>query len=353
MVLRKWKTVMPAPLVSVIIVTHNSKPYISRCLRSLFKSRYPNFEVIVVDCASTDSTRKLIGNYSQKLSLIPSEENLGFAAANNLGFSHAKGKYLLLLNPDTEIEANALALLVVELEDDAQIAAAQPSIFLYKQHKLLNLTGKEVHFLGFDWIRDYKKRVLPPAGEIFSISGAGVLLRSSTLRHVGLFDPEYFMYFEDSDLSWRIRLFGKKMKYVPLARVYHDYKYLRGDSKSTQDKIRYYERNRLITLLKNYEPKTIVLLFPILLMSELGMIVMSIFQGWFATKIRAEWGVLTKLGYIMKRRRDLVDLRRKSDSQLVAGFVSKLAFKNFDHPLVRNVANPIFSAYWSLVSPHL
>lgn len=342
---------MCSPLVSIIVVTHNSEKYISKCINSILKLSYPHSEVIVVDCASGDGTLKQLRRWQRRIKIIEVGANLGFAAGNNLGFTRAKGKYLLLLNPDTEITKEALDLLVEVMEADSKIAAAQPSVFLYKQRKVLNLTGKEVHFLGFDWIRDYRRKQPPPIGEIFSISGAAVLLRARTLKRIGLFDASYFMYFEDSDLSWRIRLYGEKMWYVAEAVVYHDYKYHLQSEQAMQRKIRYYERNRMITVLKNYETKTLLLLLPVILLTEAGLLMLSLAQGWFMVKIRAEAEVVRELGSILKGREELKRLRKRTDHQLVPGFVSTVSFMYFDHPLVRIIANPVFDGYWRLVRP--
>jgi GT2 family glycosyltransferase len=351
MVSGERKTVKQTPLVSIIVVTYNSEQYITKCLKSILNLKYHRKEIIVVDSSSTDSTIKLVSKLSGKLKMVESKQNLGYAGANNLGFSKSRGKYILLLNPDTEIEKDALDHLVSALEGNDIASAAQPSVFLYIQRKLLNLTGKEVHFLGFDWIRDYRKKVLPPSGEISSISGSAVLLRASTLKRIGLFDPEYFMYYEDSDLSWRMRLAGKTMVYVPSSTVYHDYKFHRGSNRATQEKFAYYERNRLITVLKNYELKTLFLLLPALTISNLGLYIVAMLQGWMGAKIKADLGVLAKLGYILKRRKEIAAIRSRSDRDLNEGFVSRMSFIYFDHPLVRYLANPFFTAYWNLIRP--
>lgn len=340
---------MAYPVVSVIIVTHNSQEYLVKCLRSVFSMRYKPLEVIVVDNASTDRTKRILRKYEKKAKLLYLESNLGYAEANNIAAEISGGKYIFLLNPDTVIEPRTLFPLVQEMETERKVGACQPTVLLYKSADL-NLTGKEVHFLGFDWIRDYKKKKTPPKGEIHSITGSAVLLRKSALKHTGLFDPTYFMYYEDSDLAWRLRMLGYEMVYVPESIVRHDYKlFPKGSVDAFFRKLFFLERNRLMNVVKNYEFKTLVLLAPVFISAELGLLCVAARQKWLHVKLRSYTSFFQQIPHILKTRSFLQKKRKRTDAQLQHGFRSVISTQLFQSRLVRYIANPFFSAYWSLV----
>ena len=295
---------MKNPLVSIIIITHNSSGYIKGLLGSLSKISYKPVEIIIWDNDSTDNTRKLISLYkNQRIRLILSKKNLGFAEANNRAFKNAKGKFVLLLNPDTVVKSNFLEKLVERAENDKKIAAVQPLVYLMKNKNVINLTGKVTQFLGFDWIRDYKKREPCEAGEITSFSGSGVLIKREILRKIGFFDGHYFMYQEDTDLSWRMRLYGYKVYFEPGSVIYHDYKYIPKENYlSLKNKFKYYERNRLITVYKNYSTRSLALLLPALIIIEVLMLVFALLKGWFGEKILGYAYLYNNFGHFSKER---------------------------------------------------
>ena len=105
------------------------------------------------------------------------------------------------------------------------VAAVQPLVYLFDK-KTINLTGKVTHYLGFDWLKDFKQTKIPKKQRIYSLSGSGVLFDKEVFLQLGGFDELYFMYYEDSDLSWKLQLVNKKIMFVPESKLYHDYKYI-------------------------------------------------------------------------------------------------------------------------------
>jgi GT2 family glycosyltransferase len=134
-----------APLVSVIILNYNGKDYLENCIRSVLKTQYQNFEVILVDNASTDTSigkaKALFGN-DLRLTIVRSNVNLGFSGGNNLGFYHSSGRYVAFLNNDTVVDPNWLKPLIDTMENDPSIGIAQSLIF--------NIDGKTIQNGG--WI---------------------------------------------------------------------------------------------------------------------------------------------------------------------------------------------------------
>ncbi len=134
---------MEKPSVSIIIVNFNGKRFLKECLSAVLGANYPNFEVIVVDNASTDQSVEFLSNSfpeEKRLKIIINQENLGFGPANNVGFEEAKGDYIVFLNNDTSVEPEWLAALVDAMENDETIGLAS-CLFL-------NMDGRTVQTAG-------------------------------------------------------------------------------------------------------------------------------------------------------------------------------------------------------------
>lgn len=341
---------MKSPLISVIIVTYNSAGYLSECLNSLLKADYKNLEIIIVDNNSDDDTVSVIKSFKNKIIPFFAEKNLGYAEGNNLGIEKAGGDFVFLLNPDTLVNPEIFTFLLDPFLNDSKIAVTQPAVYLMKDRKRLNLTGKITHFLGFDWVRDYNKKVPSEQEEIMSFSGCGVMIKKNVLRKTKAFDPAYFMYYEDSDLSWRLRLFGYKLIFVPEAVMYHDYKYIPVESyQPLKRKLFLNERNRIMTIFKNYSMRTIILLLPAIILLEFCMLVFSLFGGWFSEKIRGYISII-KLRDELNKNRDFVQKNRLwSDKQVSYDFIGMLDAKIYDNWGVKLLINPFMFCYWSIV----
>ncbi|MFZ1721820.1 MAG: glycosyltransferase family 2 protein [Microgenomates group bacterium] len=340
---------MSTPLVSIVIVTFNSEIYLHECLRSVLENRYKRFEVIIFDNNSTDQTHTIIKKYSKKYPKIISatfhNKNIGFAAANNNAIEIAKGKLVFILNPDTTVDSGFLEPLVAEISKE-NVAAVQPLVYLFDK-KTINLTGKVMHYLGFDWLRDYKSTQPPRSQEIHSFSGSGILINKQHFFSAGMFDEFYFMYYEDSDLSWKFNLLGKKMLFTPASILYHDYKYIPQESyQPLKQKYFYIERNRLITMYKNYSAKSLFLLIPIFIFMELGLITFAFLDGWGITKLSTYAHILQNIPQIQKKRTDIQNKRVVSDKQLFKHMQSTITFEKFANPLINSVANPILNLYF-------
>lgn len=341
---------MKSPLISVIIVTYNSADYLSACLNSLFKAKYNNLEIIIVDNNSNDNTIKLIKSFNKKIIPIFSDKNLGYAEGNNLGIKSAKGEFVFLLNPDTLIDSNIFTFLLEPFLNDLKIVVSQPAVYLMKDNKRLNLTGKVTHFMGFDWVRDYGEYKAPKSGEIMSFSGCGIMIKKDILKETKAYDPNYFMYYEDSDLSWRLRLFGYKLIFIPKAIMYHDYKYIPLENyQPLKRKLFFNERNRIITIFKNYSTRTLFLLLPAIVLIEFCILIFSIFDGWFNEKLKGYLSIINKWQIIAQNREFVQKHRLLSDKQVTYDFMGTLDAKIYDNWGVKFFINPFLSCYWNII----
>lgn len=341
-------------LVSFLIVTYQSEADINACLDTITTFVEVPYEVLIIDTGSSDETIKIIEShelYKRKvLRLFIAKENLGYAGGQQFLSAKADGDFLFFLNPDARLTKSTLPPLLTKIKSSDKILAVQPAVWLTKDSNTLNLTGKLTHYLGFDYLRDYQKSELPKPGEITSFSGSGVLCSTSIFRKLGGFDKGFFMYYEDSDLSWRARACGYQIWFEPDSSLLHDYKYIPDASQQTfKQKLYFNERNRTLMLLKNYSIKSLLILFPAWLFIEVLLIVYSILEGWFAQKMQTYASIWNLRSVWIKKRTRIQQCRTVSDDQLSKTFVSELNFSHYQHPVVKILVNPVLRLYWSVV----
>jgi len=239
---------MPSIKVSVIIVNYNGKELLEKCLESLFKVDYDNFEVIVVDNNSTDGTIEFVTKKYPSVIMVKLDTNKGFAEPNNMGTKIAKGKYFLFLNNDTIVTPNFISEMIKTMKKDKQIAICQS--LLLKPDGSIDSSGDFIDKLGVV----YNSKTRPnKIREISSARGASMLVRRNVFEKVGGFDEKFFVSFEDVDLSWRTWILGYRVILIPTSIVYHT-----GGTtiKKIKSKIAFHGfKNQLSMKLTNFEPR--------------------------------------------------------------------------------------------------
>ncbi|MBN2569140.1 MAG: glycosyltransferase family 2 protein [Deltaproteobacteria bacterium] len=226
--------------ITVVIVNWNTRDLLRNCLNSVYETiQGINYEVIVVDNASTDGSVQMLRDEFTSVDVIENEKNRGFGAANNQAFTIMKGRYALLLNSDTVLTKHAVheLFLFMEVHPDASLACGQllnedgsrqNSIASFPT--LLTLLAN-TSLLEYLFPRRFpsKRYVHKDPVEIESAIGACVLVRREAMDAVGVFDERYFFFFEETDWAYRMRLAGWKIYHVPSALIYH----LQGKSVGT------------------------------------------------------------------------------------------------------------------------
>lgn len=258
------------PMVSIVILNYNGRDFVERCLKSVLNTDYPNFEVIFVDNASTDDSPelvKMIFGCDLRLKIIQNDKNLGFAEGNNIGARVAKGDYIVFLNNDTEVDPNWIEELVKVMESDLTIGVAQSKLRSIGNHRMMDCAGGFIDHYGWSHRRgqgEEDKGQFSKVDEIFYAVGAAMAVRRGILNKVGLFDPNYFIYFEDADLCWRVWLSGHRVVSVPTSIVFH---VVRGTMKRQPVRTTFLScKNNITTLLKNYELRNVAKYLPANLM---------------------------------------------------------------------------------------
>lgn len=228
----------PEVTLSVIIVNYNVVYFLEQCINSVLRScQEISVEIIVVDNRSSDGSVQMVKEKFPKLSLIENYENVGFSKANNQAMQIAKGKYILLLNPDTVVEENTIEKIVTKMNSDDQIGGLgvrmvdgkgqflpeskrglpTPSVAFYKIFGLSSLFKKSKIFGKYHLTYLDENQV----HEVDVLSGAFFCVRKSVLDKIGLLDETFFMYGEDIDLSYRIIQAGYKNIYFPETNIIH------------------------------------------------------------------------------------------------------------------------------------
>jgi GT2 family glycosyltransferase len=293
--------------LSVVVVTHNSSEAVARCMPRLVEQLEQGDEVIVVDNASADATLDAVARAAPAAKVLRQEHNLGFAAGCNIGAAAASGELLLLLNPDA-LPAPGFAAAIRRPYADNRGWAAWMGVVTMDGGERINTSGGIAHFTGIAWSGEAGKpaaEVPDRPMEVAFVSGACLAVPLNIWREHGGFDPEFFMYCEDVDLSFRLRLAGGRLGVEPAARVDHDYTFVKG-----AQKWRLLERNRWATVLRTYPGGLLVLLAPALALSELGLLPIALRGGWSRSKAAAALDTLRAFPRLVAQRRALQADRR-------------------------------------------
>ena len=238
---------MSLPKVSVIIINYNGKTLLEKCLESLFKVNYDNFEVILVDNNSTDSTIEFVTKNYPSVIVIKLDSNKGFAEPNNIGSKIAKGDHLLFLNNDTVVTPNFISELVKVMEHDKKIAICQS--LLLKPDGSVDSSGDFIDKLGVVY---NSKTKTDEIREISSARGASMLIRRSVFEKLCGFDEKFFVSFEDVDLGWRTWILGYHVVLIPTSVVYH---YGGTTVEKIKSEIAFHGfKNQLAMKITNFEP---------------------------------------------------------------------------------------------------
>lgn len=243
-------------LISVVILNYNGRRFIEVCISSVLAQDYPDIEIIVVDNGSDDGSNTIIRERYPQVRLVETGRNLGFAAGNNIGIRLARGKYIVVLNNDCELENGCIKAMKQAIEKHAEYGACASKIYLLSHEGLLDAAGIVVYPDGLSIGRGRLERgdLYDREEEVFFSSGCCSMYRKEMLDDIRLgddyFDEDFFMYGDDTDLGWRARLRGWRCIYTPNARLYHAHSSTSGSYSHL--KAFHVERNRIWILVKYF-----------------------------------------------------------------------------------------------------
>jgi len=284
--------------LSIVIVSWNTKEYLLPCFTSIFeKGQRMASEVILVDNGSQDGGRIEVKRAFPSVHIIENEKNLGFAKAVNQGLQKASGRYVLLLNPDTQMKDGAIERLVsfMDAHSDVGVAGAQLlNADGSKQNSIANFPSLATELFNKSLLRwlfpkkfPGKERDYPEPVEVDSVIGACMVVRRKAMEQVGLLDEDYFLFLEETDWCYRMKRAGWKIYHVPQAEVYH----FQGKSAETakkRAKVEFY-RSRYHFFRKNrgslqwcvlLSGLMIRLIFELLMMTVASLVTFFAVKGW-------------------------------------------------------------------------
>lgn len=355
------------PKIAIVYLSYHSEPYLDDVVAALRKMTYPKdlVELVIVDNPHPkhgnsvrfieETVMPLSGKELPHVTVLPQTVNLGFSGGNNVGLRWAiehDFDFVYLHNNDGFVAANFLEPLVNAMQSDPSIGEAQSLVMLYPDTELINTSGNSLHYLGIGFCNNFRVNRqevnLPAVTDTSYASGAAVLLRVDFLEKYGLWDEDFFLYHEDIEYSLRLKSVGKRIVAVTDSVFYHKYTFGRN-----AEKFYYIERNRMGVMLMFYKLPTMILLLPIALLWEFGLLFFALKTGWIGSKLKSYcyWLVPSHWSLWLRKRAIIQSQRTVSDRMLLKSAVGKVTFNetSINNPLLRFVGNPLMAVYWAVV----
>lgn len=301
----------PGPRVGVVMLAFGAEDLLEEAVGAVLDST-AQVELVVVDNGCTNPAVDRL-RADPRLRWADPGSNTGYAGGCNLGVSLTTAPTVAMVNSDAVVRPDALALLAAAL-DDPDVGVATGLVALREDPSRVNAAGNPVHWTLLSWAGGYGDEVdahAAPADPL-SASGALMALRRETWQELGGLNDMLFAYGEDLELSLRVWLSGRRVRYVPTAVAEHEYEFSRNPRK-----MYLLERNRLINLLTLLERPTLWSLSPGLVLFEAGVTWAAWRGGWLDQKVQGWRWLWANRAEVGRRRREVFRARRRPDSVLV------------------------------------
>ena len=302
--------------VTFIITTFNNKDIIDECLDSVKNQNYADFNITVVDDCSTDGTPEHIKKKYPNIKVIQKQIQTGPSSSRNIGITNTKSDYVVFMDSDVVLNKMWVGQLVRFMGNNKEVGIVAGKLMFYDDKTKINSAGGGLFRMGvgFDIGRDYEQR------DVLYVCSAAMMARKKVLDEVGGFDDSYFYGYEDTDLGWRVNLAGYRVVYYPQALAYH-----KGSQtvSSMPDRVYFHAvKNRIRTMLKNYETKNWIIYIPINILFTLG----NVIRGHRVAQIKGILWNFTHIGSTLRERKIVQQARKIKDKELFRLF-HKLDFR--------------------------
>lgn len=252
---------MQSEAISVIIVNYNGGDHVLECIRSLQRQTYQDHRVIVVDNQSADGSVDDIRTHFPKVTIIENNANLGWGIGCNVGIEAGISQYVALVNNDAYLEENCLAEMIKAIEIRQDYGACASKILLWDQPDKIEVAGlvivRDGSSIGRGRLQPAKS--YDKIEEVFCANDCCCLYRREMLDKIGLYDPDFFLYADETDMGWRHQLAGWKCIYTPRAIAYHAHSKSAGSYSDLKGYL--VERNRIYLCLKYFPVRKLITSF--------------------------------------------------------------------------------------------
>lgn len=303
----------PSPLVSVLVVAYGSGATLAACVEHLARQTFRDFELVLLDNASPDHEAQPVAEAHPFVRLVESPENLGFAGGMNRAAREARGRWLVLLNPDAYAEPDWLAELVAAADRWPDVRSFTSRQVMEENPAVLDGLGDVMSGAGIPYRGGY---MTPdpggtPEGEVFSPCGAAMMIERDLFQALGGFDEDFFCYCEDVDLGYRLQLAGERTILVPRAVVRHVGSASSGGPKS-EFAVFHGSRNRFWVLVKDTPGLLLPVVIPLHILAIVLISTRREGRKQARTLMRAMGAAIAGIGPILTSRRKVQAARRVS-----------------------------------------
>ncbi|MFZ5917788.1 MAG: glycosyltransferase family 2 protein [Chloroflexota bacterium] len=276
----------PLPTVSVVVLNYNGLAHLEPCFRSLLALDYPadRLELMLVDNGSTDGSAAWMRTHFPAVRIVETGANLGFAGGNNAGARAARGEIVAFLNNDMRVAAGWLAELAAPFAGAPDVAAVGARILDWDGARV-DFADGGLNFCGYGYQFDHGRRAVAEPGEVrpqLYVCGGALAVRRELFLAWGGFDEDFFAFYEDTDLGWRFWVLGYRLLLAPRAVVYHRGHGTAGRLPGEKRRL-LYERNALLSAIKNYERENLDRILPaaLLLLLQRAWLASGVDEGSF------------------------------------------------------------------------
>ncbi|MBI1222186.1 MAG: glycosyltransferase [Bacteroidetes bacterium] len=341
-----------SPKVVVAILNYNTRAFLEKFIPALKHTDYPNFEILVIDNASTDDSLDFLKKYHPEIRQVALNRNYGFAGGYNEGLKNIDGDYYVLLNSDVEVVPNWLNPVIQHMELELDVAASMPKILSYRDGHLFEYAGAAGGFIDrfaypfcrgriFDVVEKDNSQY-NSIRDVFWASGAAMVVRRKIWEELKGLDADYFAHMEEIDLCWRMKNRGYRVTCVPDGKVYH----VGGGTLTRENpkKTRLNFRNTLITMTKNMDAGELLWKMPVKLVLDglAGILFLSKGQ-WKNTWaiVQAHFLFYSRLSYWISKRKESRTMHHSNRVGMLKGSIvwqhfirRKNSFKEIENAII-------------------
>jgi GT2 family glycosyltransferase len=336
----------PDPALSVLIVTHNERSLVERCLPPLLDQLREGDELIVADNGSGDGTPEAVERLAPAATVLRLPGNGGYMPACNAAAERARGDLLLTLDADA-VAAPGFCDAIRRPAVERRGWAGWMGLVTMEGGSRINTSGGVSHFTGLSWAGEVGLPVEAASGEpreVAFLTGVCLTMTREAWERDPGFPPEYFLYFDDVDWCFRARLRGARLGIEPGARVEHLYDFHRR-----RVKWRLLERNRWATVIRTYPRELLVLVLPALVATELGLLAIAAHGGWLREKLQADGDVLRWLPRLLHERRAIQRDRTSSAAEFADHLTAELSSPYLGAAGRSRLLSAVLRGYWAVV----